>query len=114
MSEKIYTIDEIKSLLNEIFYNFNIKKAILFGSYAKQTPTSKSDIDIVVDSDGKLLNINFYGLLEEIVQKLQKNIDLFEITEIQKIVIYIIIYKRRELLFMKSKDRIIIQKLLFI
>lgn len=84
MSEKIYTIDEIKSLLSEIFSNFEIKKAILFGSYAKQTPTSKSDIDIVVDSDGKLLNINFYGLLEELVQKLQKNIDLFEITEIQK------------------------------
>ena len=28
--------------------------------------------------------INFYGLLEDLVQRLNKNIDLFEISEIQK------------------------------
>lgn len=84
MSEKIYTIQELQILLKEILKNFAVKKAILFGSYAKNTPTSKSDIDLVIDSQGELLNITFYGLLEELVQKLQKNIDLFEISEIQK------------------------------
>lgn len=84
MSEKIYTIEELKSILQDILNNFSVKKAILFGSYAKNVPTSKSDIDLVIDSEGKLLNIYFYGLLEELVQKLQKNVDLFEISEIQK------------------------------
>ena len=84
MSEKVYSIDELRSILKEIFNNFAVKKAILFGSYAKNTPTAKSDIDIVIDSEGKLLNIYFYGLLEDLVQRLQKNVDLFEITEIQK------------------------------
>lgn len=84
MSEKVYTIEEIKMAIQEILKKADVKKAILFGSYAKNTPTPKSDIDLVVDSDGKLLNILFYGLLEELVQKLQKNVDLFEITEIQE------------------------------
>lgn len=84
MSEKIYTIEEIKEILREVLKNFSVKKAILFGSYAKNTPTSKSDIDLVIDSEGTLLNIYFYGLLEDLVQKLQKNVDLFEISEIQK------------------------------
>ena len=84
MCEKIYTIEELKNMLKDIFKKFAIKKAILFGSYAKNTPTEKSDIDLVIDSEGKLLNIYFYGLLEDLVQKLQKNVDLFEITEIQK------------------------------
>ncbi len=84
MSEKIYTIEEIKYILKDILKQFAVKKAILFGSYAKNTQTSKSDIDIVIDSEGKLLNINFYGLLEDLVQSLEKNIDLFEISEIQK------------------------------
>lgn len=84
MSEKIYTIDEIKSMIYEILKKFKVKKAVLFGSYAKNKQTPKSDIDLVIDSDGKLLNIMFYGLLEELVEKLDKNIDLFEITEIQK------------------------------
>lgn len=84
MSEKIYTIEEIKEMLHEVLKKFSVKKAILFGSYAKKTPTSKSDIDLVIDSEGTLLNIYFYGLLEDLVQKLQKNVDLFEISEIQK------------------------------
>lgn len=84
MSEKIYTIDELKSILKEILKNFDVKKAILFGSYAKNKPTPKSDIDLVIDSDGKLLNIYFYGLLEDLVEKLQKKVDLIEISEIKK------------------------------
>lgn len=84
MSEKIYTLEEIKDILYDILKNFAVKKAILFGSYAKNTQTPKSDIDLVIDSEGKLLNIYFYGLLEDLVQKLNKNVDLFEISEIQK------------------------------
>ena len=84
MSNKVYTIDEITLILKEILKNFAVKKAVLFGSYAKNKQTPTSDIDLVIDSEGKLLNINFYGLLEELVEKLEKNIDLFEISEIQK------------------------------
>lgn len=84
MSDKVYSIDELKIILQKVLKNSVVKKAILFGSYAKNTPTSKSDIDLVIDSDGKLLNIYFYGLLEDLVQNLQKNVDLFEISEIQK------------------------------
>lgn len=84
MSEKIYSIDEIKNIIQEVLTKFPVKKAILFGSYAKKKQTSLSDIDIIIDSDGKLLNIYFYGLLEELVERFQKDIDLFEISEIQK------------------------------
>lgn len=84
MSEKIYTVEEIRDMIQDILNEFAVKKAILFGSYEKNTPTSKSDIDLVIDSEGKLINIYFYGLLEELVQRLQKNVDLFEISEIQK------------------------------
>ena len=59
MSEKIYTVEELRAILKDILKNFDVKKAILFGSYAKNTPTQKSDIDLVIDSEGKLLNIYF-------------------------------------------------------
>ena len=84
MSDKVYTIEELRVILQDILKKFAVKKAILFGSYAKNTSTSNSDIDLVIDSEGKLLNIYFYGLLEDLVEKLQKNVDLFEISEIQK------------------------------
>lgn len=84
MSERIYTVEEIKSILKEALKDSLVKKAILFGSYARNTQTSKSDIDLVIDSDGKLLNIYFYGILEDLVQALQKNVGLIEISEIKK------------------------------
>ena len=84
MSKKNYSIEEIRKIIQDILKNFDVKKAILFGSYAKNTPTSVSDIDLVIDSEGKLRNIYFYGLLEDLVNKLQKNIDLIEISEIKK------------------------------
>ena len=35
ISEKIYSIDDIKTALSPVFNNYSVKKAILFGSYAK-------------------------------------------------------------------------------
>lgn len=79
----IYTIEELKKLLKPIFDSAPVYKAILFGSYAKGNPEETSDIDIVIDSKGELLNINFYGVLEDVINTLNKDIDLFELSEIQ-------------------------------
>ncbi len=80
----IYSVDEISAKLRPVFEKAPIYKAFLFGSYAKGMATEKSDIDIVVDSREELLNINFYGVLEDITESLGKRVDLFEISEIQK------------------------------
>jgi predicted nucleotidyltransferase len=80
----VYTTNEIKKKLEPIFNAAPIQTAILFGSYAKGLQTSTSDIDIVIDSKGKLLNIKFYGVLEDITQCLGKRVDLIEMSEIQK------------------------------
>lgn len=84
VTKKIYSIDEIRNILNQVLSNFAVEKAILFGSYAKNKQTENSDIDLIIDSKGKLLIINFYGLLEELIEKFNKKIDLIEISEIKK------------------------------
>ena len=84
MSTKIYSIEELKEIIERILKDTVVQRAILFGSYAKNCPTENSDVDLIVDSNGELLNINFYGLLEELVEALNKEIDLFEISEIQE------------------------------
>lgn len=84
MNQKIYQIDEIKSKLYPIFEAAPVYRAILFGSYAKGNPTPQSDIDIVIDSKGELLNIAFYGVLEDITTQLNKRVDLFDIYEVSR------------------------------
>ena len=84
MNDCVYTINELENIICDVLKNYSVKKAILFGSYAKNKQNEKSDIDLIIDSDGKLLNINFYSVLEDLVEKLNKKVDLFEISEIQK------------------------------
>lgn len=84
MEQKIYKINEIRAMLRPVFEAAPVYRAILFGSYAKGSQTDKSDIDIVIDSQGELLNMDFYGVLEDITNQLGKRVDLFEITELKK------------------------------
>ena len=79
-----YSTTEIREKLAPIFKNAPIEKAVLFGSYAKGVQTPTSDVDIVIDSRGELLNIHFYGVLEEITECLNKRIDLIEISEVRE------------------------------
>lgn len=82
MSDKIYTIEEIKSKLNIILKDKDVYSVILFGSYAKNTATQNSDIDLLIDTKGKLLGFNFYSLVTLIEENFEKDIDAFEKTEL--------------------------------
>ena len=81
---KVYSIDEIKEILFHILSKTEVKKAILFGSYAKQKATKDSDIDILLDSDGKVKGLKFYAIMGQIKEKLNKDVDVIEKTEINK------------------------------
>lgn len=80
MSEIIYTPEQIKTILQPVFMNHNVKKAILFGSYAKGIAKEQSDIDILLDSG--LKGLAFFGLLEDVVTSLDKNVDLLDVSQV--------------------------------
>lgn len=82
MSEKIYSIEEIKEILREILEDEPVYKVILFGSYAKKQATRHSDIDLVIDTKAKLKGFALLKLICQIQEKLQKEIDGFEKYEI--------------------------------
>ena len=76
------SIESLRNKLTPIFSKEPIKRAILFGSYAKGNHTETSDVDIVIDSEGQLLGLDFFRVLDEMVNVLNIDIDLFEISEI--------------------------------
>ena len=82
ISEKIYTIDEIKQILEEILKEQPVYKVILFGSYAKKQATKNSDIDFVIDTHSQLKGFALLKLICIIEEKFQKQIDGFERYEI--------------------------------
>lgn len=75
-----YTVAQIQDLLVPIFREYKVRKAVLFGSYAKGSAKNKSDIDLLVDSG--LKGLAFFGLLEDVVNALGKDVDLLDISQV--------------------------------
>ena len=84
MSEKVYTINEIKQILNRVLKNMPVYTVILFGSYAKNTATKNSDLDLVLDTNDTLMGFKLYSLITKIEEAFNKRVDAFEKTEIIK------------------------------
>ncbi len=75
------TTQNIADMFFPIFKAYDINRAILFGSVAKGTNNSQSDIDIFVDS--QLKGLKFVGLLEELKNAADRDIDLINSTHIE-------------------------------
>ena len=78
---KIYTVSELQSVLSPIFRAYGVRKATLFGSYAKGLATTQSDVDLLVDSG--LRGLAFFGLLEQVTEALETPVDLIDVSQVE-------------------------------
>ena len=66
-----------KLLLQQFFTGRPVKRAYLFGSYARNEASAKSDIDIMVELDhSKPIGMQFFTFQSDIENLLQKKVDL--------------------------------------
>ena len=82
-AEKIYSLDEIKERLEPVFRSSQVKKAVLYGSYAQNCANEKSDVDIIVDSG--LRGLKFYGLLGAAQLALGKEVHMYDVYYLRNI-----------------------------
>ncbi|MCL1823942.1 MAG: nucleotidyltransferase domain-containing protein [Oscillospiraceae bacterium] len=78
----VENIQSIQEKLTPIFKNYGVKKAVLFGSYAKGCECENSDIDIMVDSG--LKGLDFFGLLGDVCDNMIKQVDLIDTSQVVK------------------------------
>ncbi len=67
-------LDRLKPLLTKVLKSHGIKRAGVFGSYARGEQKKKSDIDILIKYNGSLLKL--VGLEIELERILKKKVDL--------------------------------------
>ncbi len=82
MPGEIYDLSEIKHRLFPVFQASSVKRAVLFGSYAKGEATPQSDVDILVDSG--LRGLDFVALIEFACEALGKNVDLIDVHYVEE------------------------------
>ena len=75
-----YTVSQIQDILKPVFQKKGVRKAILFGSYSKGQATRYSDVDIMVDSG--LHGLAFFGLVDEVCESLDCDVDLIDIRDV--------------------------------
>ena len=80
--DAIYSIGELRKTLQPVFEQYGVKSAILFGSYAKGNASTRSDVDLLVDSG--LRGMAFFGLLESVVSTLSVPVDMIDVTQVEK------------------------------
>ena len=78
----IYSISNIRDILNRELSDTPVKQAVLCGSYAKGCPREESDLDLVIDMDGKHRNFAFWGVYEILRNAFSVPVELFEKSEI--------------------------------
>lgn len=66
--------DDIRAICKDVFKNYEIVYCYLFGSYAKNIATERSDVDLLVSSNGD--NSKFFELTKELKERLKKNVDV--------------------------------------
>ena len=76
MSDKIYTLDEIKAIAHPIAKRYGIAALYLFGSYARGEATPHSDIDFRVDRGNLVDLLELGGLFSDLGASFQKNLDV--------------------------------------
>lgn len=77
----ILTLEKIIEKINIVFEKYSINFCYLFGSYAKNKATPKSDVDLLIDSE--ITGLDFYGLVDELRITLGKKIDLLKINQLE-------------------------------
>ena len=71
---KLKEIEKIKKRIAPVLKKYGIKKAGIFGSYARGEQKRKSDLDILVEFNDSLLTL--VGIELELKKKLGKKVDL--------------------------------------
>lgn len=84
MSDNVFTISKIKEIVKPIAAKYNVEEIYLFGSYARGEATEDSDLDFLVFGGKSFKLTMIFALAEELREAFQKEVDVFEIHEVNQ------------------------------
>ena len=82
MSERIYSRGELTAMILPLLEKYHARRAILFGSYARNEATAGSDIDLVVIGGDSFDPTDVFCIAEELCAAAGKPVDVYELREI--------------------------------
>lgn len=84
MHKDIFTIPDIAKLVKPVAKKYGVEKLYLFGSYARGEANAGSDLDFLVFGGESFKLTTIFAFAEELRDVLKKDVDVFEINEINR------------------------------
>ena len=82
MQKPVFTMDQIVAAVKPLADKYRVKEIYLFGSYARGEADEDSDLDFLVFGGEMFRRTMIFALAEELRAALKKNVDVFEIAEV--------------------------------
>ena len=70
------TISKIREIVTRIGKKYNVESVYLFGSYAKNTATEESDIDLIIDMKNMRKYKDYFHFCQELEDALGTKVDV--------------------------------------
>ena len=70
----VLSIRDIKDICTDVFADYDVDYCYLFGSYAKNEATDRSDVDLLISTP--VTGMIFYELVETLREGLKKKVDV--------------------------------------
>ena len=80
----VYSLEEIKEIVEPIAKEYGVQAIYLFGSYARGTATEDSDLDFLVFGGEGFKCSLIYAMGEDLREAFHKDIDIFEMHEVNE------------------------------
>ena len=98
----VYDVIKIKSLILQVLKKNNVKKAALFGSIVREEATEKSDVDLLVEFEGKKSLLDLVGLKLELQEILNRKVDVLTYDSLHPLLKDIILNEQVVILWKKK------------
>ncbi|EGK61682.1 nucleotidyltransferase domain protein [Centipeda periodontii DSM 2778] len=82
MQASVFTMEQIAAAVKPLADKYRVKEIYLFGSYARGEADENSDLDFLVFGGEMFRRTMIFALVEDLREVLKKNVDVFEITEV--------------------------------
>ena len=78
------SLDKLKELVSPIAAELELERVIVFGSYARGEQKESSDLDLIIDSGGKLKGKHLFSAIYKMDKLIPAKTDIFDLSEVIK------------------------------
>lgn len=82
-NNQVFSLQELSDFVVPLLRKYNLQSAKVFGSYARGEAQPDSDIDLIIEGGAGFRPLNVYALAEDLREASGKDVDAYEVSELQ-------------------------------